>query len=397
MAYILSVGTSLPKHHVDQQAAAQFARSQFKRSFKDIDRLLKAFNNGEIESRQFVQPIDWYQEHHSFEEKNNLYVEKALAHAKEAVFHCLHETAFLTMPVPFDEIDALFFISSTGLSTPSLDAKLMNVLPFSPYTKRVPIWGLGCGGGAAGLSRAYEYIRAYPEAKVLVVACWGLGCGGGAAGLSRAYEYIRAYPEAKVLVVACELCSLTFQPQDQSKSNLIGTSLFGDGTAAVLLTGEKAASKYTRLKTVPKVLGTQSVTMKDSEDVMGWDFTADGFRVIFSRDIPSIISGWLKEQVDQFLHQLGFSTEDVSVFLAHPGGKKVIDAYLESLSLQEHQLFSSKEVLKQHGNMSSATVLYVMKHFLEHQSLDAGQVGLCGALGPGFSSELLLMKWEGLS
>lgn len=365
MAYILSVGTSLPKHHVDQQAAAQFARSQFKRSFKDIDRLLKAFNNGEIESRQFVQPIDWYQEHHSFEEKNNLYIEKALAHAKEAVFHCLHETAFLTKPVPFDEIDALFFISSTGLSTPSLDAKLMNVLPFSPYTKRVPIWGLGCGGGAAGLSRAYEYIRAYPEAKVLVVAC--------------------------------ELCSLTFQPQDQSKSNLIGTSLFGDGTAAVLLTGKKTASKYTRLKTVPKVLGTQSVTMKDSEDVMGWDFTADGFRVIFSRDIPSIISGWLKEQVDQFLHQLGFSTEDVSVFLAHPGGKKVIDAYLESLSLQDHQLFSSKEVLKQHGNMSSATVLYVMKHFLEHQSLDAGQVGLCGALGPGFSSELLLMKWEGLS
>ncbi|WP_407968805.1 type III polyketide synthase [Bacillus altitudinis] len=365
MAYILSVGTSLPKHHVDQQAAAQFARSQFKRSFKDIDRLLKAFNNGEIESRQFVQPIDWYQEIHSFEEKNNLYIEKALAHAKEAVFHCLHETAFLTKPVPFDEIDALFFISSTGLSTPSLDAKLMNVLPFSPYTKRVPIWGLGCGGGAAGLSRAYEYIRAYPEAKVLVVAC--------------------------------ELCSLTFQPQDQSKSNLIGTSLFGDGTAAVLLTGKKAASKYTRLKTVPKVLGTQSVTMKDSEDVMGWDFTADGFRVIFSRDIPSLISGWLKEQVDQFLHQLGFSTEDVSVFLAHPGGKKVIDAYLESLSLQDHQLFSSKEVLKQHGNMSSATVLYVIKHFLEHQSLDAGQVGLCGALGPGFSSELLLMKWEGLS
>ncbi|AKU32706.1 type III polyketide synthase [Bacillus altitudinis] len=365
MAYILSVGTSLPKHHVDQQAAAQFARSQFKRSFKDIDRLLKAFNNGEIESRQFVQSIDWYQEHHSFEEKNNLYIEKALAHAKEAVFHCLHETAFLTKPVPFDEIDALFFISSTGLSTPSLDAKLMNVLPFSPYTKRVPIWGLGCGGGAAGLSRAYEYIRAYPEAKVLVVAC--------------------------------ELCSLTFQPQDQSKSNLIGTSLFGDGTAAVLLTGKKAASKYTRLKTVPKVLGTQSVTMKDSEDVMGWDFTADGFRVIFSRDIPSLISGWLKEQVDQFLHQLGFSTEDVSVFLAHPGGKKVIDAYLESLSLQDHQLFSSKEVLKQHGNMSSATVLYVIKHFLEHQSLDAGQVGLCGALGPGFSSELLLMKWEGLS
>ncbi|TQR24092.1 type III polyketide synthase [Bacillus safensis] len=366
MAYILSVGTSLPKHHVDQKKAADFARSQFKRSFKDIDRLLKAFQNGEIESRQFVQPIEWYQTHHSFEEKNNLYLEKALAHAKEAVIHCLHEQAFLKKPIPFEEIDALFFISSTGLSTPSLDAKLMNVLPFSPYTKRVPLWGLGCGGGAAGLSRAYEYIRAFPEAKVLVVAC--------------------------------ELCSLTFQPQDQSKSNLIGTSLFGDGTAAVLLTGEKGVSEYTHLKTVPKVIGTQSVTMKQSEDVMGWEFTSDGFRVIFSRDIPSIISGWLKEQVDQFLEQQGYSAEDLSVFLAHPGGKKVIDAYIESLSLQEDQLFSSKEVLKQHGNMSSATVLYVIKHYLEHQSAEAGDMGLCGALGPGFSSELLLMKWEeGLS
>ncbi len=132
------------------EKAADFARSQFKRSFKDIDRLLRAFQNGEIESRQFVQPIEWYQTHHSFEEKNNLYLEKALAHAKEAVIHCLHEKAFLKKPIRFEEIDALFFISSTGLSTPSLDAKLMNVLPFSPYTKRVPIWGLGCGAERRG-------------------------------------------------------------------------------------------------------------------------------------------------------------------------------------------------------------------------------------------------------
>lgn len=107
-----------------------------------------------------------------------------------------------------------------------------------------------------------------------------------------------------------------------------------------------------------------------------------------------MISGRLKEQVDQFLEEHGYSTKDLSVFLAHPGGKKVIDAYVESLSLREDQLFSSKEVLKQHGNMSSATVLYVIKHFLKHQSAEAGEMGLCGALGPGFSSELLLMKWE---
>ncbi|MFS0656757.1 type III polyketide synthase [Bacillus sp. 179-C3.3 HS] len=365
MAYILSVGTSLPDHDVDQQTAAEFARSQFKRSFKDIDRLLRAFNNGEVQSRQFVKPIQWYQQYHSFEEKNHIYLEKTLAHAKEAITHCLHDTTFLKSPIPYDEIDALFFISSTGLSTPSIDAKLMNVLPFSPYTKRVPIWGLGCGGGAAGLSRAFEYIRAYPEAKVLVVAS--------------------------------ELCSLTFQPQDQSKSNLIGTSLFGDGTAAVLLTGDRATLHNTQFKTVPKVIGTQSVTMKNSEDVMGWAFTNNGFQVIFSRDIPTMISGWLKGQVEQFLEQQGHSKDNLSVFLAHPGGKKVIDAYIDSLSLQEQQLMSSKEILKHHGNMSSATVLYVIKHFLEHETMDDGAIGLCGALGPGFSSELLLMKWEEIS
>ncbi|MGE6629665.1 type III polyketide synthase [Bacillus sp. NPDC077027] len=365
MAYILSVGTSLPHHHVNQKKAADFARAQFKRSFKDIDRLLRAFDNGEIEGRQFVQPIEWYQEHHSFEEKNQIYNEKALFHAKEAITNCLQDKTFLKKIVPYEEIDALFFISSTGLSTPSLDAKLMNVLPFSRFTKRVPIWGLGCAGGAAGLSRAFEYIKAYPDAKVLVVTC--------------------------------ELCSLTFQQEDQSKSNLIGTSLFGDGIAAALLSGKNAAVEYTNLKTIPAVIGTQSVTMKDAEDVMGWHFTNEGFQVIFSRDIPTIISGWLKEQVDFFLAQHRFSEEDISVFLAHPGGKKVIEAYIHSLSLNEQKLQSSKEVLKQNGNMSSATVMYVIKDYLEKNSVQENEIGLCGALGPGFSSELLLMRWEGAS
>lgn len=144
----------------------------------------------------------------------------------------------------------------------------MNELPFSPYTKRIPIWGLGCAGGASGLARAAEYCKAYPEAFVLVIAA--------------------------------ELCSLTFQPEDKTKSNLIGTSLFGDGIAAALLCGEKADRRMSKLKLAPKIMDAQSVLMKQSEDVMGWDFTDQGFKVIFSRDIPTLVEKWLKTNVQIF-------------------------------------------------------------------------------------------------
>ncbi|TWG84586.1 15-methylpalmitoyl-4-hydroxy-2-pyrone synthase [Bacillus subtilis J27] len=144
----------------------------------------------------------------------------------------------------------------------------MNELPFSPYTKRIPIWGLGCAGGASGLARAAEYCKAYPEAFVLVIAA--------------------------------ELCSLTFQPEDKTKSNLIGTSLFGDGIAAALLCGEKADRRMSKLKLAPKIMDAQSVLMKQSEDAMGWDFTDQGFKVIFSRDIPTLVEKWLKTNVQIF-------------------------------------------------------------------------------------------------
>ncbi|AGN36779.1 type III polyketide synthase [Bacillus paralicheniformis] len=361
MAYVISAGTSLPRCHVDQKEAAVFAREMFKDSFKDIDRLLSAFQNGEIASRQFVMPLDWYKESRSFKEKNQAYIEMAVRHSAEAVSNCLSDERFLKKEIPFEKIEAIFFISSTGISTPGIEAKLMNILPFSKQTKRIPIWGLGCAGGASGIARAFEYCKAFPKAHVLVIAA--------------------------------ELCSLTFQKDDQSKSNLIGTSLFGDGIAALLMCGKEADISSARLEVLPEVVSSQSATLEDSEDVMGWEINDNGFRVVFSRDIPTLIKTHLKNDVEAFLNREQLALENIQVFLAHPGGKKVLDAYIASLGFSEAHIDCSRKILARHGNMSSATVMHVLKEYCLHGSPIPGKYGLLGALGPGFSSELLLLKW----
>ncbi|MED1741008.1 3-oxoacyl-[acyl-carrier-protein] synthase III C-terminal domain-containing protein [Bacillus swezeyi] len=362
MAYIVSAGTSVPRCHVNQWQAAGFAREMFKDSFKDIDRLLASFKNGEIESRQFAMPLEWYKEEKSFQEKNQAYIEMAVQHSADAVSKCLADERFLKKEIPFEQIEAIFFVSSTGISTPSIDAKLMNILPFSKRTKRIPIWGLGCAGGASGIARAFEYCKAFPKAFVLVIAA--------------------------------ELCSLTFQKHDKTKSNLIGTSLFGDGIACVLMCGREADTADPRFQVLPEVVSSQSTTLEHSEDVMGWEINNSGFQVVFSRDIPSLIRTNLKKDAEAFLQKEHVRLEDIQVFLAHPGGKKVLDAYIESLGFSEKHLESSRRILAKHGNMSSATVMYVIKDDMLNNCPQPGRFGLLGALGPGFSSELLLMKWN---
>jgi alkylresorcinol/alkylpyrone synthase len=232
----------------------------------------------------------------------------------------------------------------------------MNMLPFSPHTKRIPIWGLGCAGGAAGLARAYEYCLAFPNAKVLVLAV--------------------------------EFCSLTFQPEDRSKSNLIGTSLFADGVACVCVAGDGSAAQRKR----PRILASQSTLLHNAEDVMGWDIRDDGFFVVFSKDIPSLILSWLKPNVEQFLRLHCLTIADIDYFIAHPGGKKVLEAYQTALGIDEKKTAVSFQILKQFGNMSSVTVYFVLEQFMK-QPVKEGEHGLLLALGPGFSSELVLLRW----
>lgn len=362
MPRIISIAKAIPPTEMTQNTTMEFARELFSESFKDLERLLPVFQNGLIEKRHFVKGMEWFQENHSFEEKNNAYIEQAVELGKQAIVSCLNNHQFLKQPVPFSDIDAIFMISSTGIATPSIEARIMNHLPFSSHTKRIPIWGLGCAGGASGLSRAYEYCLAFPKAKVLVVTV--------------------------------ELCSLTFQKNDHSKSNLIGASLFADGVACVLVTGDQQpVRELTKKETTPKILSTQSTTMKDSLDVMGWELKNDGLYVVFSKSIPTIIQNWLKPNVDRFLSMNELTIKDIQHFIAHPGGIKVLEAYRIALEMDESMTKHSFEVLKENGNMSSVTVFYVLERFMSDE-VPSGDKGIITALGPGFSSELLLVGWE---
>lgn len=359
MPKIASVCTVNPVYSVNQTEASSLTYHLFKDHFQQIERLMNVFNNGDIHKRHICMPLDWFREAHDFEERNHLYIEHAVHYGVQAIQKCLANEAQLERSVHPSEIDAIFYISSSGIATPSIEARIMNLLPFSDDTKRIPIWGLGCAGGAAGLSRASEYCLAFPKANVLVLAI--------------------------------EFCSLTFQKDDYTKSNLVGASLFSDGIACALITGN--ASSIQTIKPSPKILGTASKFMPNAEDVMGWDVKNSGLHVIFSKSIPAIITKWLGPFVHEFLDDYALSKNDVTHFIAHPGGKKVLSAYEDALQFPQNKTNISREILRDYGNMSSPTVLYVLERFLE-QDPATNEIGLMAALGPGFCGELLLLRWE---
>ncbi|RKQ19537.1 type III polyketide synthase [Ureibacillus endophyticus] len=359
MPKIVSISTYDPPHILKQSNIEQLTKELFHDKIPQLERLLKVFQNGEIEQRQFCIPLDWHRKEHTFGERNDLYIKLATEYSVEAIKACLENPQFLEQPISVEEIDAIIFVSSTGLSTPSIDARVMNKMKFSDRIKRLPIWGLGCAGGASGVSRAFDYCLAHPTEKVLVVCV--------------------------------ELASLTFQQNDFSKSNLVGASLFADGVACILVCGDQVLMNTK--KPIPHILNTASKWMPNSLDVMGWDIKDDGLHVVFSRDIPSIISTWLGPFIHDFLKEEGISEKQIDNFVAHPGGKKVLKAYEEALQLTEEQTAISRSILKQHGNMSSPTVLYVLEQFMLKKT-EPNTHGLLVALGPGFSGEAVLLQWR---
>ncbi|MGG0656252.1 type III polyketide synthase [Rummeliibacillus pycnus] len=356
MPKIHAVSTYSPSHQVPQDQAEEFIHQLFNGKMARLERYLKVFKNGEILNRQLAMPIEWYKEDHSFSERNDLYIELATEYGVRVIQDCLAEVS----DVEITDIDAIIFVSTTGISTPSIEARLMNQLSFSEDVVRIPIWGLGCGGGAAGISRANDYCLAHPEALVLIICL--------------------------------ELCSLTFQPGDMNKSNFIGTSLFGDGVACVLVSGDQV--KLSSRNALPSIKATASRLLPNSEDVMGWRIEDNGLHVIFSKSIPSIIEKWFTPFLKSFLQKNEQSITNINRFIAHPGGKKVLAAYETALGLSKELLAPSSFILQQHGNMSSPTVLYVLKHVMQ-QKPESGELGIMASLGPGFSGELVLLEWEG--
>lgn len=360
MSVISSIGLGIPSHEILQEDVKKFVKHIFPLSEREVTRLLPVYDHALIEKRQLVVDLDWFMHNRSFEEKNNVYEKYAKQLSLEAVDNCLSSTDFLTNEIPYQDIDMIIYISSTGISTPSIEAHIMNERPFREDVIRLPIWGLGCAGGANGLARAHDWLQAYPDKNVLIICC--------------------------------ELCSITFQKNDHKKSNLIGTALFGDGVGCALMLGKESKHLMKSTHEVPKVKNTHTHTKKDSTDVMGWDVTNDGFEVVFSKSIPSLVQSFWKQHVQEFLNTISLQSNDVHSFIAHPGGKKVLEAMEQALNIEGNKLKHSYQVLKQHGNMSSVTVFYILSAWLK-EGVPKGSHSILSALGPGFSSDLLLLEW----
>jgi alkylresorcinol/alkylpyrone synthase len=340
---LLSLATVVPPHALGQAEVALRAHHLFASSATtDLARLMPVFAHAGIERRYSSVPIDWYERPHGWVERNALYLEHAVAVLTQAA----RDALALARLTP-EAIDAAVVVSTTGVATPALDARLMETLPLRCDVKRLPIVGLGCAGGVLGLSRAADLARAAPGSRVLFLAV--------------------------------ELCALCFRKDDTSKSNIVATALFGDGAAAAVLSCRGDG---------PRLGAAGEHTWPHSLDVMGWDVAEDGLRAVFSRDIPTLVRHHMRDIATGFLARHGLGLADIDHFVCHPGGAKVVAALEEAFGLDAGALADARGVLRDFGNMSAATVLFVLE-----RALRAGIAGrlLMTALGPGFTAGFQLI------
>jgi alkylresorcinol/alkylpyrone synthase len=343
---ILAVGTALPEFRFEQADVRALIKGLFNDGFRDFDRLLAVFDNGHVQARYLSAPLEWFKTNHTWQERNEIYVKTATDLGERAA-----RIALECSGVKVQDFGAIFFVSTTGLATPSLDSFLIKRLNLSKHIARIPIWGLGCAGGAAGLNRASEFVRATGK---------------------------------PALLVAVELSSLTFQANDVSRPNLIATSLFADGAAAVVIAPEGSG---------PSIIGGSSTLWDDTEDVMGWVVTNTGLQVTLSKSVPNVVEKHIRKDVEMACANHNLNLEQLKHFVTHPGGEKVMEAFTTALELPASAMDDAREILEQHGNMSSPTVLFALERFLRRwPDTPSGQHGLLTAMGPGFSAEHVLFR-----
>lgn len=345
-ARLIGVGTAVPEHVCPQDMVKTVARRVLGDRYADFDRLTKSFDNAGIDTRYSVVPFDWFETTQDWPSRTKAYLEGATALFVEATERALDESGWRA-----EDVDTIITISSTGIATPTLEARAMRVLNFRPDVQRVPVFGLGCAGGVTGLALAARLAGATPGSKVLLVAV--------------------------------ETCTLSFRADRMQKADIIATVLFGDGAAAACVSTDGGDAP---------VLGRGAEhTWPDTLPIMGWDVDREGFGVVFDRSIPEFVKQHLADAVNGSLEKLDLQQSDLSRLICHPGGAKVIEAIESALHLQQGALDHEREVLRDFGNMSAPTALFVLKRVLADSP--SGTM-LLTALGPGFTASVLPMRFS---
>src|SRR5215472_5882441 len=350
--WVRSVGTTLPSNWVDQETLISIFREHWARQHFNVERIEELHRSVQVGGRYLALPLEEYLPLERFSERNDAFNRVSLDLGEQAVRRALDAAGLRPR-----DVDHLFFVTVTGIGTPSLDARLVNRLGFRPDVKRTPIFGLGCVAGAAGTARASDVLRAFPDQVAVMLSV--------------------------------ELCSLTLQREDVSIANVIASGLFGDGAAAMVLTGGNRPSPGA----APRVLATRSVFYPDTERIMGWDVVDGGFKVVLSAKVPSLVTEHVRDDVDRFLSSQGLRRSDVRHWIAHTGGPKVLQAFEMALELPPEALHRSWHSLRETGNLSSASVLFVLSELLASNEAMPGDRGVLMAMGPGFCAELVLLRW----
>jgi len=346
---IAATATALPPHKITRDDVKYYMGRVFDIAERRLDAMMAIVDNAQVHTRHTIFPIDYTVEPRALHKTNNEYMDHAIKLGREAAEKCLERANMKA-----DEIDLIITVSCTGFMIPSLDAHLINLMGFRSDVRRMPFTELGCAAGAMAMGRAADYLKAKPDANVLIIAV--------------------------------ELPSLTFQRKDISQANLISSILFGDGAAAVIVTGKNRPG--------PKILVSETYTFPDSLGAMGFDLRDSGFHILLAKDVPEMIGAKIEGLVDGFLERQGRKRKDIKGWILHPGGARLLGNVEQALGLCKCDTQPSWDILANVGNLSSATILFILQEWLEKRPLQRGDYALAAAFGPGFSAEFLLLQWN---
>jgi alkylresorcinol/alkylpyrone synthase len=347
---IVSAASAFPQHYYSQEMLLAALQEYWGERIENPNVLRRLHRHVSVDGRFLSLPKEEYMQMRTWGEANRHWIRTAKELGEKAI-----SDALAIAGLHGRNLGAFFFVSVTGISSPSIDALLINKMGLCRNIRRVPVFGLGCVAGAAGISRAADYVRAYPDQIAVVLSV--------------------------------ELCSLTLQREDISMANLISSGLFGDGAAAVIVAGADCALPGAT------ILATRSVFYPDTEEMMGWDVSEKGFRIVLSREIPDLVRKNLAHDLDDFLAERGLTRADIGSWVLHTGGPKILEATADALELKNGQLDVSWDCLRRTGNLSSASVLVVLEEVMKNRRPKAGTLGLLAAMGPGFCSEFVLLQW----